>query len=379
MKRFAKVICAAMAAAMCGSVFSGCKQENTQFFIGGTGPLTGDASSYGISVQNGASLAVAEINEAGGLNGYTFKFEMKDDQAQATPAVNGYDALYESGMQVSLGSVTSGSCEAFANVAKEDNMFYMTPSASSAKAIEPENGYRICFGDPDQGMISADTLAEEGYTAIGVIYDSSDSYSSGIYSAFAEQIATKAGVTVTVRTFTSGTNTNFNQQVSDLKAAGCEVVFLPIYYTQANLIIREAATQNWQPAFFGCDGLDGLKALLEEGDFIDGVTSSISYMTPFTADSTDERTAAFVSAYREAYGTAPDQFAADGYDAVYVIYEAMKKANVSDVNISPSDLCEILKATISADDFSFSGVTGKNITWNAAGEPEKDPFIVALN
>ena len=374
-----KAMCAAMAAAMSVAAFASCGKNpaENKFFIGATGPLTGDTSSYGISVKQGAELAVKEINAAGGLNGYEFYFDMKDDEADATKAANGYTALYEAGMQVSLGSVTSGACEAFANEAKKDNMFFMTPSASSAKAIQDDNAYRICFGDPDQGIISADTLAES-YTKIGVIYDSSDTYSSGIYASFKEQVKTKEGIAVTEKSFTSETAVDFSQQVSDLKNAGCEVVYLPIYYTQANLIIREAVKQSYQPDFFGCDGLDGLKALLEVDNKIADIEGEVSYMTPFDAEAQDEKTKNFVAAYKEAYKVTPDQFAADGYDAVYVLYEAMKKADVKDVKISASDLCEILKTTISADDFTFTGVTG-GMTWDASGAPAKEPVIVKLS
>ena len=211
-----------------------------------------------------------------------------------------------------------------------------------------------------------------------MIYDSSDTYSSGIYASFKEQVKTKERIAVTEKSFTSETAVDFSQQVSDLKNAGCEVVYLPIYYTQANLIIREAVKQSYQPDFFGCDGLDGLKALLEVDNKIADIEGEVSYMTPFDAEAQDEKTKNFVAAYKEAYKVTPDQFAADGYDAVYVLYEAMKKADVKDVKISASDLCEILKTTISADDFSFTGTTG-GMTWDASGAPAKEPVIVKLS
>lgn len=376
-----KLFCVLCVAALAATSLFGCGNSAydaaSMIFIGATGPLTGDTASYGLSVQRGATIAVEEINAAGGLNGYTYYFEMKDDQGQPTPAVNAYTSLYEAGMQVSLGSVTSGACAAFAGEAKKDNLFFMTPSASAAEVIAEANAYRICFGDPDQGILSAQTLAEK-YTKIGVIYDVGDPYSKGIFDNFKAEIAKYDGVTVTEGSFSGTNNVDFSQLVSNLKTAGCEVVYLPIYYTQADLIIRQVVTtQNWQPDFFGCDGLDGLKALVEKNGFIDTVTSSISYMTPFDAEATDEKTKAFVSSYREKYGVTPDQFAADAYDAVYVIYNAMKVADVKDAKISASDLCEVLKSTISGESFSFTSVTG-HMTWDASGAPDKEPVIVEL-
>ena len=301
---------------------------------------------------------------------------MRDDQAQATPAANAYTSLIEAGMQVSLGSVTSASCLAFANEAKKDNLFFITPSASAAEVIKEDNAYRICFDDPDQGRISAETLAEK-YTKIGAIYDSSDTYSKGIFDSFKAEIQKYENVTLTEASFVEGA-VDFNQQVTNLKNAGCEVVYLPIYYTEANLIIRNAVTtQGWQPDFFGCDGLDGLKALIEQNGFIDTVEGEISYMTAFDAAATDEKTKKFVDDYKAKYNETPDQFAADAYDAVYVLYEAMKEANVTDATISVSDLCEILKSTISGEGFVFTGTTG-TMTWDASGAPDKEPVIVAL-
>ena len=380
MKRVIRLFCVFCAIAIASASLLACGggsyDPDTMMFIGATGPLTGGEASYGISVQRGATVAVEEINAAGGLNGYTFYFDMRDDQAQATPAANAYTSLIEAGMQVSLGSVTSASCLAFANEAKKDNLFFITPSASAAEVIKEDNAYRICFDDPDQGRISAETLAEK-YTKIGAIYDSSDTYSKGIFDSFKAEIQKYENVTLTEASFLEGA-VDFNQQVTNLKNAGCEVVYLPIYYTEANLIIRNAVTtQGWQPDFFGCDGLDGLKALIEQNGFIDTVEGEISYMTAFDAAATDEKTKKFVDDYKAKYNETPDQFAADAYDAVYVLYEAMKEANVTDATISVSDLCEILKSTISGEGFVFTGTTG-TMTWDASGAPDKEPVIVAL-
>ena len=255
----------AAALTSCGSGAS-YTDGNTEYFIGATGPLTGDASSYGISVEKGAELAVEEINAQGGLNGVTFHFEMLDDGATADKAATAYTTLYEKGMQISIGSVTSGSCASFAASSKDDKVLFMTPSASAADVIAASDyGFRVCFGDPQQGTIAADTLTKD-YSKIGVIYDTSDTYSSGIYNAFEAEmtlLGKKSGTDYVVYTFNKENNKDFSTQVDGLSAEGCEVIFLPIYYTEAGLIAKRAASSGYNVPIFGCDGLDGIADQLD--------------------------------------------------------------------------------------------------------------------
>ncbi len=348
---------------------AGYTANNTEYFIGGTGPLTGDASSYGISVQNGANIAIEEINEAGGLNGVNFKFDIKDDQAAADKASTAYDQLFEAGMQIAIGSVTSGSCEAFATKAASDNLFFMTPSASAEICIQAPNAFRVCFGDPDQGVLAAQELTAN-FTNIGAIYDESDTYSAGIYEAFEAEMA-NLGVAYTVKTFNAENNKDFSTQVEALK--DCDVIFLPIYYTEAGLIAKACVAKGCDAVLFGCDGLDGIAGQIDET-----VTNTIKYITPFDVNSTDETVANFVTAYETKYGVKPDQFAADGYDAVMAIYEAMKAAGVNDVTIAPDALCEAVTAAITAEGFTYTGATG-TMSWDASGAATKVPVIIELN
>lgn len=382
MKQFTKIACLVFALVFCAMGLISCgsadyTENNTTYVIGATGPLTGDNASYGVSVKNGAMLAVKEINANGGLNGVLFTFEMVDDVSAADKAATGYTSLFEKGMQVSLGSVTSGSAKSFGEAAKEDNVIFMTPSASAADVIAVgDHGFRVCFGDPQQGTIAADELTET-YSKIGVIYDISDTYSSGIYEAFEERMTelnkTK-GTDYIVKTFNKENNKDFSTQVGDLKAAGCDVLFLPFYYTEAGLVAKKAAQENYNVPIFGSDGLDGIADQLD-----DTVTAEIKYITPFDVKSDDADVKAFVEAYEEEYDALPDQFAADGYDAVMILFEAMKKANVNDVTISASDLTELLKPILTGGEFKYSGVTGKNMTWDATGSCNKDANIVALD
>ncbi len=350
---------------------SGYTSGNTEYVIGGTGPLTGDVSSYGISVRNGATLAINEINALGGLNGVTFRFDMKDDKAAAQDAANGYDMLYESGMQISIGSVTSGSCASFEAKAEADNLFYITPSASAANCIDASCAFRICFGDPDQGTLAADEFLSRGYANIGCIYDTSDPYSSGIYDAFQAEMEV-LGLTYTVQTFDAENKKDFSTQIEALK--DCDVIFLPFYYTEAGLVAKAAVAKGCTADLFGCDGLDGVKGQIDETVV---ANNKVEYITPFDVNSEDAVVSAFVAAYTAEYGVAPDQFAADGYDAIYAIYNAMKVAGVNDVTIDPSSLCELVKTAITSENFSYKGATGE-MTWDLTGACNKVPQIVEV-
>ena len=368
---FKRVLAVVMIAAMLATAlcFAGCgSSEKTTYFIGATGPLTGDAAQYGVAVKNGAEIAIEEINAAGGLNGVEFTFEMKDDKATSADATSGYYALMDAGMQISLGSVTSGSCEAFAAEAVKDNLFFITPSASAANVIaDRPNAFRVCFGDPDQGVLAAQACAQ--YASVGCIYDTSDPYSTGIYDAFKAEMANLAK-TYEVRTFDKENNKDFAAQVEALK--DCDVIFLPIYYTEAGLIAKACSAKGCDAILYGCDGFDGIASQIDSS-----VTNNIKYITPFDVESTDERVKSFVAKYEAKYGEKPSQFAADGYDAVYVIYEAMKAAGVNDVNISASDLCNKVVEAITASSFSYDGLTG-SMVWDKSGAATKVPVIVEL-
>lgn len=345
-------------------------KKNDTYVIGLTGPLTGSASQYGISVQRGAQIAVDEINAAGGLNGVKFSLNMKDDKATAADASTGYDALYEEGMQVSLCSVTSGSAESFASRADEDGVFSLTPSGSSDKVINASKyAFRVCFGDPDQGTLAAEELAKN-YNNIGAIYDNSDAYSQGIYEAFKTEMA-KLGKSYKEQTFDAENKRDFSTQAEALK--DCDAIFLPIYYTEAGLIAKACAAKGCTAVLFGCDGLDGVKEQIDST-----VTAKIKYITPFDVNSTDAKVKAFVDEFKAKYSDTPDQFAADAYDGVYIIFNAMKTAGVNNVKVDPAVLGDALISVVASKDFSYTGVTGA-MTWDASGACSKEPVIVELN
>ena len=290
------------------------------FNIGGIGPVTGAAAVYGLAVKNGAQIAVDEINADGGINGYQIDFQFQDDEHDAEKSVNAYNTLKDWGMQMLMGTVTSAPCVAVADKTMADNMFQITPSGSSVECAQNPNVFRVCFSDPDQGAASATYIAENKLAdKIAVIYDSSDVYSSGIYEKFASESANHGLDIVAAEAFTADSNKDFSTQLQKAKDAGADLVFLPIYYTEASLILNQANTMGYAPKFFGCDGMDGI---LQVDNFDTKLAEGLMLLTPFAADADDELTQKFVTAYKEKYGETPIQFAADAYDAIYAIKAA---------------------------------------------------------
>ena len=343
------------------------------FKIGGIGPVTGAAAVYGLAVKNGAQIAVDEINADGGINGYQIEFNFQDDEHDAEKSVNAYNTLKDWGMQVLMGTVTSAPCVAVADKTNADNMFQITPSGSSVECAQNPNVFRVCFSDPDQGAASATYIAENKLAEkIAVIYDSSDVYSSGIYEKFAAEAANQGLEIVDAEAFTADSNKDFSTQLQKAKDAGADLVFLPIYYTEASLILKQADTMGYAPKFFGCDGMDGI---LQVENFDTKLAEGLMLLTPFAADAQDELTQKFVTSYKENYGETPIQFSADAYDAIYAIKAAMEEADITP-DTSVSDTCDKMKEAMLK--IKVNGLTGEDMTWTEDGEPHKAPKAVKV-
>ncbi len=381
MKMLKKAASLALASALvfslaaCGSDGgdSGSSSNSDTFKIGGIGPTTGDNAIYGTAVKNGIELAVNEINADGGINGKQIEYQFEDDQSDSEKSVNAYNTLKDWGMQMLVGSVTSTPCTAVVEETHADNMFQLTPSATAVESIQYDNAFRMCFSDPNQGSASADYIADNGLAEkVAVIYNSSDTYSSGIYQKFMEEAQAKGLDVVAAEAFTADSKTDFSVQIQKAKDAGAELVFLPIYYQEASLILAQADRMGYNPSYFGCDGMDGLLAL---DGFDTSLAEGVMFLTPFTASAEDEATQAFVSAYEEAYGETPIQFAADAYDCVYVIKAAAEQAKLTP-DMSISDMCDAMKTAMT--EITIDGLTGKQITWGEDGEPSKLPTVVVV-
>lgn len=386
MKKFVRVMSAAVSAALVLTAMAGCGSKDSgssdgKIKVGGIGPITGAAAIYGQAVKNAAEIAVEEINAKDDTVKFEFKFE--DDENDPEKSVNAYNKLKDWGMQVLMGTVTTKPCIAVSTETNADKIFQFTPSASSTDVIggqpdkdgnvtiqRKDNVFQMCFTDPNQGVASAEYIKEQNLgTKIAVIYNNGDAYSTGIYQKFDAE-AKKLGLEiVSVTTFPDDTNSDFSAQLNDAKDKGADLLFLPIYYTPASLILTQAAKMNYKPKFFGVDGMDGI---LTVKNFDTKLAEDVMLLTPFTADAADEKTQNFVKKYKEKFGDTPNQFAADAYDCVYALYEACKAKNITS-DSKAADICTALTEQFTDSSFKFDGLTGTGMTWAKSGEVSKSP------
>lgn len=382
MKKFISVM---LVAAMAVTALTGCgsnsgsssKKDADKYYIGGIGPTTGATAIYGTAVKNGAQIAVDEINAAGGINGKQIEYRFEDDQNDAEKSVNAYNTLKDWGMQMLVGTTTTAPCIAVAGKTASDNMFQITPSASAPYVLSSGNGniFQVCFTDPNQGIASAQYIAENKLAKkIGIIYDSSDVYSSGIEEKFEAEAKDKGLQIVSKAAFTADSKTDFGTQLQKAKDAGADLLFLPIYYQEASIILKQADTMGYKPKFFGVDGMDGI---LTVENFDTKLAEGVMLLTPFAADAKDEAVQNFVKTYKEKYKDTPNQFAADSYDAVYALKAAIEESGATP-DMNASDMCDALKGAMTK--IKMQGLTGgeDGLTWNESGEVTKSPKAVII-
>lgn len=387
MKKFVSLV---MVCAMCFCLLAGCggskapaaseapaaeTSEGASFMFGGIGPITGENAIYGQAVMNGAQIAVDEINAAGGVNGSPVQFRFEDDVADGETSVNAYNNLMDWGMQALVGPTTSGAAISVSAKVYEERVFALTPSASSTDVTAgKDNVFQLCFTDPNQGMGAAVYMgANMADSKVAVIYRNDDAYSQGIRDTFVAEAANQNLEVVYEGTFTKDTATDFSVQLTAAQAAGADLVFLPIYFQPASVILSQAKAMGYEPRFFGVDGMDGILTLK---GFDMSLAEGIMVLTPFSADAADEQTQNFVSEYQTRHGETPNQFAADGYDCVYALKAALESAGCTP-DMSYEEICEALVKTFPA--MTFDGLTGAGMTWGENGEVSKMPSVVVIH
>lgn len=333
--------------------------------MGGIGPLTGDYANYGISVKQGAELAVKEINAAGGIAGQQIELSFQDSQGDAESAVNAYGKLLDWGMKLSLGCVFSGETATVVAAAKDDDILLLTPSGSSDNILQGnDKAFRVCFNDSYQGTMAANYIKEHAITdKVAILYQSDYDYSVGLYESFKAGCETNGITIAEVQTFTEGTKTDFTTQINKLVAADVKLIFIPIYAEPASTFLTQAKGKFGDDVyFFGADGLDGIMEKVAQDVTI---ADNVLMLTPFAADSQEADVQAFVKAYQAAYNATPDQFAADGYDAVYILKAAAEKAGTTSGAAMAKAMTEL----------EIDGVTG-NMKWTADGNTQKNAMAI---
>ena len=396
-KEMKKFFALAMALVMCLGLLAGCGQdsgattsaaptdgdaaaentasgESASFKFGGVGPLTGDNAIYGTAVMNGIQIAVDEVNAAGGINGYQVEFSFEDDVSDGETSINAYNKLMDDGMQILIGPVTTGPAISVSTEVYNDRIFALTPSGSSPDIVAgKDNMFQMCFSDPNQGSGAATYMGSNMPDAkVAVIYRNDDQYSQGIRDTFVAEAENQNLEVVYEGTFTVDTQADFSVQLTAAQSAGADVIFLPIYYQPASVILAQADAMGYEPTFFGVDGMDGI---LTMPNFDLSLAEGVMVLTPFSADATDERTVSFVTEYNERFGETPNQFAADGYDCVYALKQALEAAGCTP-DMSTEDICSAMIEQFTS--MTFDGLTGTGMTWSTSGEVSKMPLAVVI-
>lgn len=340
---------------------SGSASGDASFKIGTIGPLTGANASYGKSVTQGVELGCKDFS----TKELPLASKAEDDQADGEKAVNAFNTLLDWGMQALVGPTTTGASVAVAAECGNDpKTFMITPSASSEDVTDGKDCvFQVCFTDPNQGVNAAKFLAQKYADEKFVLfYNSGDAYSSGIADSFKAQAAESKLEIVDEETFKDDSATSFTNQLTKAKQAGATMIFAPIYYTPASVLLKNAKDMGYDMTLMGTDGMDGLLSV--EG-FDTSLAEGVLLMTPFSAD--DEKNADFVKAYKDAYDETPNQFAADAYDCVHAIVEAIDKAGI-DITADGADIAGDLAKAMRK--IKIEGLTGE-LTWNDEGQVEK--------
>ena len=351
------VMAALLALTSCGA------KETNEIKIGGIFPLSGAVAVYGVECKNGIDLAIEEINAAGGINGKNVVLISEDDEGNPDKTVNAYQKLTsKDGAKIIIGSLTSGCTQAITNRAQAQKVVQIAPAAT-APAITDAGDYifRACFIDPFQGRVggkfSAETLNAK---TAAILYDTGNDYSVGLTEDF-EAAFTQAGGKIVAKEAYTTNDKDFNAQLTKIKSANPDVVYLPDYYNVVALIAKQLRAQGIEAPIVGADGWDGILGN-SSAEVLNGF-----YSNHYATDSTDPAVQAFVKKFNDKYSKDPNSFAALGYDSVYILKDAIIKAGSDDATA----VKEALKAT------NGDYVTG-HLTFDEKRNPIKSAVMLEI-
>jgi len=350
---------------VCTALISCSKKVETGIPVGQFGSLTGAQATFGESSDKGVLLALDEINATGGVLGQQIRLITKDNQSKPGETSTVVRELITRNKVVALiGEVASGRSLEAAPIAQRSGIPMISPSSTSEKVTESgDHIFRVCFIDPFQGKVCAKFARGLGISKIAILTDVSKDYSMGLTKSFKAEFP-KGGGVITGEQSYSGGDKDFSAQLTAIKAGNPQAIFLPAYYTDAPLIIRQARQLGIMVPFIGGDGWDSPELVAVGGDSVEGCYFS----NHFSNQSTDPKVISFVTAYRKKYGSDPDAISALGYDALYILADAMKRAETTD----PAKVNAAIATTK-----DFPGVTGK-ITLDEHRNPNKPAVMLQV-
>lgn len=377
-----RILAAILCLALCFTLLAGCggkKEETKSIKLGWLGPLTGDVAQYGIAVQNGVKLYVDQLNAAGGINGKKIELVSYDEEGKADKAVTGYNSLMDSGVVGIIGDVTTGPCTAVVAEAFKDNTPMITASATAISiTFDKEtntvykNMFRSCFIDPFQGETMARFAKEVlGAKTAAVLYDNGDTYSTGVYEYFVSKCAELGVELVAAESYASGA-VDFSGQLTNIAAKNPDVLFLPIYYNDVALVAAQAADAGIDAAMLGVDGWSSVLTAVTDPALIEGAYYCSGYSTADTGTLVQK----FLSDYSAAYGgNTPNMFDAQGYDAAWIICDAIAKAELSGKAYGSAEYKQAIIDAMAATDSDY--VTG-HVSYDAHNDPQKTAVIINI-
>ena len=328
--------------------------------LGMIGPLTGSVAVYGTHIENGVKLAIEEINAAGGVTlsdgAHQLAVETKDDQGDATECVNAMNALISDGIQLVVGSATSGCTSAITSIANSEGVVMITPSGTAdSLTTAMDYVFRTCFRDSFQGQLAAQYATDKGYTKVGIVYCSADTYSSGLRDAFVSACADKGIDIVAEESVATMTEVDYTNQFNQMVAAGAELVFTPFYYdVMGPYLIPQARSVGFDGILLGGDGVDNTETTIPDGADLSAY-NNVMFINHYSTElATSDVSAKFVESYEAKYGESPNNFDALAYDAVYVLKDAMESCGAADAASVQAALADTSKVyDVSTGSFSF--------------------------
>ena len=337
--------------------------------LGMIGPLTGSVAVYGTHIENGVKLAIEEINAAGGVTlsdgAHQLAVETKDDQGDATECVNAMNALISDGIQLVVGSATSGCTSAITSIANSEGVVMITPSGTAdSLTTAMDYVFRTCFRDSFQGELAAQYALDEGYTKVGVVYCSADTYSAGLRDAFIAACADRGLDVVAEESVATMTEVDYTNQFNKMVAAGAELVFTPFYYdVMGPYLVPQARSAGFTGVLLGGDGVDSTETTIPDGADL-SVYNDVYFVNHYSTElATSDVSKNFIESYEAKYGESPNNFDALAYDAVYVYKAAMEACGASDaasVQAALADTSAAYDSTCGTFSFDETGTPIKN-------------------